>query len=170
MYFNDFDNKDNKFRLNRIVFPLRDKRYLTFFSHFRSVLYYLAQDMGATAPKNAMLSVARCNALQWTMQCIAFVIAPHCIKKAIPFRIRSGMAERVKECSKNSEFRFLPFLVSFNGQLSYLAIIFFPFTMWRPFFRPSVVPFSLIIFPSMLYTPLTFVLASSTPAMPVALP
>ena len=110
--FNDFDNKDNKFRLNRIVFPLRDKRYLTFFSQFRSVLYYVRQDMGATAPKNAVLSVARCNALQWTMQCIAFVIAPHCIKKAIPFRKKSGMAERVKECSKNSEFRFLPFLVS----------------------------------------------------------
>lgn len=85
MYFNDFDNKDNKFRLNRIVFPLRDKRYLTFFSQFRSFLYYIRQDMGATAPKNAVLSVARCNALQWTMQCIAFVIAPHCIKKAIPF-------------------------------------------------------------------------------------
>lgn len=95
MNFNDFDNKDNKFRLNRIVFPLRDKRYLTFFSHFRSVLYYLAQDMGATAPKNAVLSVARCNALRWTMQCIAFVIAPHCIKKAIPFRKKSGMAEGV---------------------------------------------------------------------------
>ena len=157
------------------------------------------------------------------MQCIAFVIAPHCIKKAIPFRKKSGMAEGVKERSKNSEFRFLPFLVSsvsaafrpfrchfvkshqsnsplcsfFNfqkytqkknenqrdiifrtslissvlyGQLSYLVMIFFPFTMWMPFFRPSVVPFSLIIFPSMLYTPLTFVLASSTPAMPVALP
>jgi hypothetical protein len=110
--FNDFDNKDNKFRLNRIVFPLREKLYLTFFSQFRSVLYYVRQDMGATAPKNAVLSVARCNALQWTMQCIAFVIAPHCIKKAIPFRKKSGMAERVKECSKNSEFRFLPFLVS----------------------------------------------------------
>lgn len=95
VYFNDFDNKDNKFRLNRIVFPLRDKRYLTFFSQFRSVLYYVRQDMGATAPKNAVLSVARCNALQWTMQCIAFVIAPHCIKKAIPFRKKSGMAERV---------------------------------------------------------------------------
>ena len=46
--FNDFDNKDNKFRLNRIVFPLRDKRYLTFFSHFHSVLYYFPQDTGAT--------------------------------------------------------------------------------------------------------------------------
>ena len=110
--FNDFDNKDNKFRLNRIVFPLLEKLYLTFFSQFRSVLYCVRQDMGATAPKNAVLSVARCNALQWTMQCIAFVIATHCIKKAIPFRKKSGMAERVKECSKNSEFRFLPFLVS----------------------------------------------------------
>jgi hypothetical protein len=64
VYFNDFDNKDNKFRLNHIVFPLQDKRYLTFFSQFRSVLYYVRQDMGATAPKNAVLSVARCNALQ----------------------------------------------------------------------------------------------------------
>ena len=112
MYFNDFDNSDNKFRLNRIVFPLREKLYLTFVSHFHSVLYYVRQDMGATAPKNAVLSVARCNALQWTMQCIAFVIAPHCIKKAIPFRKKSGMAEGVKECSKNSEFRFFRFLVS----------------------------------------------------------
>ena len=83
--FNDFDNKDNKFRLNRIVFPLLEKLYLTFFSQFRSILYCVRQDMGATAPKNAVLSVARCNALQWTMQCIAFVIATHCIKKAIPF-------------------------------------------------------------------------------------
>ena len=93
LFFNHY--KDNKFRLNRIVFPLRDTRYLTFFSQFRSVLYCVRQDMGATAPKNAVLSVARCNALQWTMQCIAFVIAPHCIKKAIPFRKKSGMAERV---------------------------------------------------------------------------
>lgn len=62
--FNDFDNKDNKFRLNRIVFPLREKLYLTFFSQFRSVLYCVRQDMGATATKNAVLSVARCNALQ----------------------------------------------------------------------------------------------------------
>ena len=62
--FNDFDNKDNKFRLNRIVFPLLEKLYLTFFSHFHSVLYYFPQDTGATAPKNAVLSVARYNALQ----------------------------------------------------------------------------------------------------------
>lgn len=41
--------------------------------------------MGTTAPKNAVLSVARCNALHRLLQCIAFVIAPHCIKKAIPF-------------------------------------------------------------------------------------
>ena len=112
MYFNDFDNKDNKFRLNRIVFPLRDKRYLTFFSQFRPVPYCVRQDMGATAPKNAVLSVARCNALRWTMQCIELAFATHCIKKATPFRKKNGMAERVKECSKNSEFRFLPFLVS----------------------------------------------------------
>ena len=39
------------------------------------------------------------------------------------------MAERVKECSKNSEFRFSTFLVSFNGQQSYWVMIFFPFTM-----------------------------------------
>ena len=155
--FNDFDNKDNKFRLNRIVFPLRDKRYLTFFSLFRPVLYYVRQDMGATAPKNAVLSVARCNALQWTMQCIAFVIAPHCIKKPSRSVKRAGWPKGL-------------FQVSSNGQLSYLVIIFFPFTMWRPFFMPSVVPFSLIIFPSMLYTPLTAALASSTPVMPVAVP
>ena len=30
--FNEFDNKDNKFCLNHVVFPLCEKRYLTFFS------------------------------------------------------------------------------------------------------------------------------------------
>lgn len=76
--FNDFDNKDNKFRLNRIVFPLRDKRYLTFFSQFRSVLYYVRQDMGATAPKTqyfplpvAMHCNGRCNALRLSSHRIA---------------------------------------------------------------------------------------------------
>ena len=98
--FNDFDNKDNKFRLNRIVFPLRDKRYLTFFSQFRPVLYYVRQDMGATAPKNAVLSVARCNALQWTMQCIAFVIAPHCIKKPSRSVKRAGWPKGLRNVLK----------------------------------------------------------------------
>ena len=98
--FNDFDNKDNKFRLNRIVFPLRDKRYLTFFSQFRSILYCVRQDMGATAPKNAVLSVARCNALQWTMQCIAFVIAPHCIKKPSRSVKRAGWPKGLRNVLK----------------------------------------------------------------------
>ena len=54
--YNHFDSKDNKFRLNYIVFSLCEKRYLTFFSYFRSVPYCLIQDMGAAAPpkRNAL--------------------------------------------------------------------------------------------------------------------
>ena len=70
--FNDFDNKDNKFRLNRIVFPLREKLYLTFFSHFHSILYYVRQDMGATAPQKR-------SAFRYPLQCIAMDDAMHCV-------------------------------------------------------------------------------------------
>ena len=125
MYFNDFDNKDNKFRLNRIVFPLRDKRYLTFFSQFRPVLYYVRQDMGATAPKNAVLSVARCNALQWTMQCIAFVIAPHCIKKPSRSVKRAGWPKGLRNVLKILNLGFYLF--------------------WCPPFRPLFVPSGVIL-------------------------
>lgn len=69
--FNDFDNKDNKFRLNRIVFPLRDKRYLTFFSQFRSVLALLPPKTQCFPLPVAMHCNGRCNALSWPSQRIA---------------------------------------------------------------------------------------------------
>jgi hypothetical protein len=72
VYFNDFDNKDNKFRLNRIVFPLRDKRYLTFFSQFRSVSLLRKTRHGRYCPQKR--SAFRCP-----LQCIAMDDAMHCV-------------------------------------------------------------------------------------------